>query len=202
MARLRCKGWEMKGWISVILLLLQIMLCLNSSPQVSICYTGANPYIYALQGWLQSGMVQLIVKTKSPPYLPPALSLYHNFLHFLWLIINPVDLRQMTRIQKEGKHQFLIKFTSQVITCSWRTSVGHQPSDHPALLLPACTWAPRAPHSLCCSHMENGDPVVLAETQQKREVMLLVALRWPHSLQREGSGEQLGYRITPGTACH
>lgn len=68
-ARLRCEGWEMKEWIPVILLLLQIMPYLNSPPQVLICYTGANPYIYVLPVWIQSGIIQLIIKTKSLPYL-------------------------------------------------------------------------------------------------------------------------------------
>lgn len=72
----------MKARTPVILLLLQIMPCLNSPPQVLICYTGANPYIYALLVWIQGGIIQVIVKTKSAPYLLPALSLYHNFCTF------------------------------------------------------------------------------------------------------------------------
>lgn len=78
MARLRCKGWEMKGQIPVILLLLQIVPRLNSPPQALICYTGANPEIYALLVWIQGGIIQLMVKTKSPPCLLPALSRYRN----------------------------------------------------------------------------------------------------------------------------
>lgn len=156
--KVEVRGLEMKGWIPVILLLLQIMLCLNSPPRVLICYTGANPYIYALLVWFQSGLIHLTVKTKTPPYLLPALSLYHNFWHFLWLIIGPVVITEAEDESSEGRKASIFN----EIHFSGDQMLLENSSQAPAFRLPIsaspCLYAstPSPPLAVLCSHQDEG----------------------------------------------